>query len=112
MQPLCVHVALNARYSPGLGWVTTTAWSLKILPPLTGMSRALPSVSAGDALGLPATGPSGGSSAPQAASRAAEQTPAAPARTVRLVVGWDIGVPPRLWRIDEGTVKLCALMGS
>jgi len=51
----------------------------------------------------------GASSEPQAASSVAAEMPAAPARTVRLVVGWDIRVPPRRRRSTSGTIGLCEL---
>jgi hypothetical protein len=40
MQPTWVHTALNARYLPRTGWVTTTLSAVKILPPPTGISLA------------------------------------------------------------------------
>src|SRR6516162_7634115 len=42
-QPTCVHTALNARYSPRAGWVTTTRAAVKTMPPPTGISPAVPS---------------------------------------------------------------------
>src|SRR6476469_3785370 len=36
MHDWCVQTALNALNSPEVGWVTTTFWSAKILPPPTG----------------------------------------------------------------------------
>src|SRR6185312_6979231 len=48
-QPWCVQTAEKALISPALGWVTTTFWSLKILPPPTGMSLTLANASAGGA---------------------------------------------------------------
>jgi hypothetical protein len=43
MQPTWVHTALNARYLPRAGWVTTTLSAVKILPPPRGISLASPS---------------------------------------------------------------------
>src|SRR5580704_13889467 len=42
-QPTCVHTALNARYCPRAGCVTTTRAALKIMPPPTGIAPAEPS---------------------------------------------------------------------
>src|SRR5580765_5467221 len=41
-QPWWVQVALNALKVPAVGWVTTTFWSLKILPPPAGTAEAGP----------------------------------------------------------------------
>ena len=38
VQPMWVQTALKALNSPAVGWVTTTSWVAKILPPPTGMS--------------------------------------------------------------------------
>ena len=45
VQPWWVQIAEKALKSPASGWVTTTFWSLKILPPPTGMSEVLASSS-------------------------------------------------------------------
>src|SRR5215204_1710983 len=39
-QPWCVHVELKPLNEPSVGWVTTTCWSEKIVPPPTSMSEA------------------------------------------------------------------------
>src|SRR5215469_12878700 len=43
MQPMCVQTALKPLNSPALGWVTTTLFAVKIMPPPTGTSLVLPS---------------------------------------------------------------------
>src|SRR5580704_4156790 len=42
-QPTCVHTALNARYCPRAGCVTTTRAVVKMVPPPTGIAPAAPS---------------------------------------------------------------------
>jgi hypothetical protein len=42
-QPTCVHTALNARYCPRTGCVTTTRAVVKMVPPPTGIAPAAPS---------------------------------------------------------------------
>jgi len=46
VQPRWVQIALNALMSPAVGWVSTICWSLRILPPPTGIAetwaRAVP----------------------------------------------------------------------
>src|SRR5690349_17844764 len=37
MQPWCVQTAENALKAPEVGWVTTTFWPAKTLPPPTGI---------------------------------------------------------------------------
>src|SRR5687768_3778039 len=44
-QPWCEQVALNALKLPALGWVTTTPWAAKTLPPPSGISLVLASSS-------------------------------------------------------------------
>src|SRR5580693_6006987 len=50
MHPMWVQTALNALNSPAVGWVTTTVWGAKILPPATGISLVEPSAPAADSL--------------------------------------------------------------
>src|SRR5215831_9732857 len=110
VQPLCVQIALNARYSPGLGWVTTIPRSARIRPPLTGTSLALPSVSTWGLRAGGATDAGDASSEPHAASTTTGEIPAAPARAVRLV-WWDIGFL-HVVASTEGTIVVCLLKGS
>src|SRR5438045_3818974 len=92
MQPRWVQVALNARYRPATGCVTTTpsaSRSGKIRPPPTGMS---PVWMTGRAAG-------GGAlrvgRAPQPASAAAPAAPAPPSTARRLVL-LSVPMPRRL----------------
>src|ERR1700722_20464918 len=53
MHPMWVHTALNALNSPAVGWVTTTFWTVKILPPPAGISAVAASASAPAVLPAP-----------------------------------------------------------
>ncbi len=52
MQPMWVHTAVKHLNSPSVGWVTTTCWSGKIVPPPTGTSAALVSGPAAGRVGV------------------------------------------------------------
>ena len=43
VHPWWVHTAENALNWPAVGWVTTTFWSAKIVPPPSGMSAVVAS---------------------------------------------------------------------
>ena len=79
MQPWWVQTAVKHLNSPSVGWVTTTCWSGKILPPPTAISAVLVSGPGSGASGVwPVSRSSSGasvgvSSPPHAASTAGER---------------------------------------
>jgi membrane associated rhomboid family serine protease len=54
MHPMCVQTALNALYSLAEGWVTTTCWLEKTIPPPTGIWLVLASAFPAELLLAPA----------------------------------------------------------